>query len=107
MKAHELLSDRSKWTQGVLARNKEGNPCSVFADYAESFCMLGAVKRCYELIDNYDSTTYYSRVEPYFTILGKITVYLRDIKKTAECPSYYNDRHTYEEIITLLKELDI
>ncbi len=45
--ARELIADKSRWTQGTLARNVEGNPehC-VQGKTAVCFCAAGAVMHC-------------------------------------------------------------
>ena len=47
MKMKELLSDPSKWTQRVNARNSNGIPTLSFASNAVCFCLYGAMCRCY------------------------------------------------------------
>ena len=41
MKAHELLSDKSKWTQHALYRDLHGLPCR--QGDAAAFCAFGAL----------------------------------------------------------------
>ena len=48
MKAHELLSDPSKWTQGVLARRQDGSAIAPVNPEACSFCIVGALYHCYD-----------------------------------------------------------
>lgn len=43
--ARTLLSDRRCWTQGVLARDRQGRPVSALDPTAVSWCALGAVYR--------------------------------------------------------------
>lgn len=48
MKIRELFSDPSKWTSGTYARDANGMP--LYSDakrYATSWCLVGAVERCY------------------------------------------------------------
>ncbi len=47
MKIKDLLSDKSKWAQGSWAYDKYGTICTEKSSYATSFCLLGAVRRCY------------------------------------------------------------
>lgn len=47
MKVHELLDSPERWTQGWLAKDKEGRHVSVHADNATCFCLVGAVGKCY------------------------------------------------------------
>jgi len=49
-RAHALLSDRQRWTQGTLARNADGVHTTPTYDTATSWCAVGAVERaCFEL----------------------------------------------------------
>lgn len=47
MKIKELLTDASKWTQGTFARDKKGNIVSVNDNSAVSWCLGGAMHKCY------------------------------------------------------------
>ncbi len=47
----ELLSDESKWTKGVTARDKDGNICNSKDPNAVCWCLFGAVWKA----DNADS----------------------------------------------------
>lgn len=49
MKAHELLGDSSKWTQGCLARNEHGIPVEAESPTAVCWCLTGALIRCGDL----------------------------------------------------------
>ncbi len=42
----ELLTDESKWTKGVNARDSSGNPISCLSDKATCFCLVGATFKC-------------------------------------------------------------
>lgn len=41
--ARELLSDESRWTQGVIARKANGRPTILEDNEAVCFCSLGAI----------------------------------------------------------------
>jgi hypothetical protein len=47
MKIKELLSTPDKWTKGLAARNKKGEPVFTSDKDAYSFCLLGACAKCY------------------------------------------------------------
>ena len=47
LKIKELLSDPSKWTQGVIARDSNGLHVGVHSSSATCFCLYGAMRRCY------------------------------------------------------------
>jgi hypothetical protein len=48
MKIKDLLSDKSKWTQGSYARDAEGRACDVDSPCADKFCLTGAAVRVYD-----------------------------------------------------------
>ena len=43
-RARELISDRSKWTQGVMARDADGNPVLPEDSSATCWCATGALR---------------------------------------------------------------
>jgi hypothetical protein len=47
MKMKELLSNEKRWTQGAYARDEMGTVVTPESASAVSFCLLGAVRRCY------------------------------------------------------------
>lgn len=47
MKAWELLSDASKWTQGEPARDIHGRPVDADDSEAVCWCLMGALNKCY------------------------------------------------------------
>lgn len=93
MKVKELLSDKSKWTQKTLARNKEGIAVSYLSPTAFSFCLVGAVEKCYSLEDKQKA----------YKVLSRI------VERTRFDPAYWNDSpgRTFEEVKALVEELDI
>jgi hypothetical protein len=91
MKAYELLSDPSKWTKGVIARNSNGERVAGYDPSATCFCLYGAIKRCYP---GYAAEETFSRIQE--------CVPDRDAIGWNDAPE-----RTYDEVITLLKELDI
>jgi hypothetical protein len=47
MTIQELLTDETAWTKNAYARLPTGEPCSSTNPGAASWCLLGAVNRCY------------------------------------------------------------
>ena len=47
MKAHELLSDETRWTRRTMARQADGHECQTTDPLAQAWCLTGAVFRCY------------------------------------------------------------
>jgi len=94
MKAHELLSPEGAWTQGVMASDQDGLVCWALAPQARSWCLLGALHRCY------NDTDYGYAVDDIESIL-RLQGY--------DYPEAWNDapERTQAEVVALLKELDI
>lgn len=51
----ELLSDEKRWTRGTRARDKNKKPCEPKDTIAESFCLMGAIQRCYSYDEYFDA----------------------------------------------------
>lgn len=47
MLVKELLSDESKWTKHTYARNSVGEAVRASSDSACSWCVFGAIEKCY------------------------------------------------------------
>ena len=47
MKIKELYSDKTKWTTRAFARDKQSRPIDILSEEAVSFCLMGAVEKCY------------------------------------------------------------
>ena len=89
MKAYELLNDKSKWCQGQAAMTASGDSVGVHSAWAVRWSLMGALGRCYE-----------------FTCWGK----KEDIeRRLGSDVDNWNDaeERTYEDVIGLLKRLDI
>jgi hypothetical protein len=90
MKAYELLSGPEKWTKGVNARDHLDRPLPSHTDQqACKWCMLGAVAVCYGP----------DWPGPKDRIMARLRMH----------PVNWNDapERTYEEVVGLLRELDI
>lgn len=48
MKVHELLTDEKKWTQNSNAKDKNNYKINPLNDNAVSWCLIGAVIKCYD-----------------------------------------------------------
>ena len=94
MKAHQLLSDRSKWTRGAFAKNERGETCDADSLDAASWCLLGALRRCYEPRDVYRN---HSRVSDIVTRRYGSNVGLMS----------FNDEYGYDAVMHVLREADV
>jgi hypothetical protein len=93
MKAHELLHDSSYWTTGALARDCNGKSCGTAEGApAVQWCLSGAIWWCYRDDNAKERHKAVRKVvkERYGMSLWQ-----------------FNDRSGYEEVIALLKELDV
>jgi hypothetical protein len=94
MKCHELISNESKWTQKIGARSVNNIPICILNHDAVKWCIAGALCVCYpdtaEQIYKMDLLCASLGLEPRFVNLHE-----------------WNDSVTYDEVITLLRKLDV
>lgn len=97
MKAYELLSSKEKWAKRAYAYDEKGAPCDPRDEKAVCFCLLGAIDRCYGKTP--------MRVRSKDIFLGV----LEKLKNKVGNVPHWNDaeERTYEEVVAVLKELDI
>lgn len=102
MKAWEILSSKEKWTQAAWGRDANGAEVnSSDLENAVCFCLGGAIIKAYGLGINGMRDEYADK------LLAKLTPHLdwgdySYIFNWNDSPS-----RTYEEVVALLKELDI
>ena len=97
LKIQDLLSDQSKWTQGVYARDKSGNPILPNDLAATCWCLEGAIMKCYA-------------AEEQYTIIKRIANFLfKGFPKWEAGLPYWNDdpNRTFKEIRFIVELLDI
>ena len=97
MKAYELLSSPEKWTTEVAARNKDNEQVTVDSPEACKFCIYGAIRKCYG--------------EPE-SIPKEVILNLQKVMDKFNFSSTnelfkWNDSSIYEEVVSVLKELEI
>jgi hypothetical protein len=91
MKVYELLDKPEKWTKRAYARDVRGNSCSIHK--GECWCLMGALDYCYPSADDYENAyiKIRDRLQDYFSL-----------------PAFNdNESTTYEDVISLVRELDI
>jgi hypothetical protein len=100
MKAKDLLTDESKWTQGAAARNKRGRRCDVFSDAAVRFCLCGAAVRVYSGTELYGAL---------FKIARAIGLDDEDYKDLDRAIAAWNDdpNRTFEDVRKVLEAADV
>jgi hypothetical protein len=98
MKAWELLSDKSKWTKSTFARDSKGESVQAWGEDAVCWCTLGAIQRCYR-----QSREGLSKARE---VAGRLEQ-AASVQHFGGIIAHWNDAATYEEVVALLKELDI
>ncbi len=95
MKAWQAIEKEENWLRGNLAQDQEGNAIEPESTKAIRFCALGALHHCY-------GPNEYGKVyDKVITLLGKTRV-------DNFISSWNNDPATrHEDVVSLLKELDI
>ena len=91
MKAHEILSDESKWTKGAMARDSDEYECCETGAIACKWCILGSLFVAYPLPAE--------RWSADDALTKKLGVPIHD----------WNDdpKTTFQDVRTLLLELDL
>lgn len=91
MKVRDLLTDESKWTKSLYARDRDGFATDCDSLTATCWCLDGAMQRCYGLTQDYN--------------LAFVCV-ARRIKSGVVA---WNDapERTFGEVRALVEELDI
>ncbi len=93
MKAHELLSDESKWCREAYALDSQGRVTPPDSPTACRWCIEGAIFRCYS-----DSTDALRRIDGALEARGA----------TRDVLVFNDDKHrTFEEVRSLLIEVDV
>lgn len=95
MKIKELLTDESKWTKEVNARDSRGVPIDPNSDGASCFCIIGAIFKCYP--DPQEHNDVYDKIKAEVTSRYP-TPFLSD----------WNDHEaTFEQIREVLEKVDV
>ncbi len=97
MKAYQLLDSPEKWMQnpGSICSAKESNGlnCDDLSSQAVSWCILGALKRCY-------GTDYSGSIKKVLRCLGK--KFSHELAPWNDAPG-----RKWEEVRAVLKEADV
>jgi len=92
MKIQDLYDNPKKWTRGSSARDRRGYRTSPIGRYAKSWCITGAMKKCYCVFSEYEKAA-------------------RKIEKELGCSSVmlWNDNkyRTFQDVKDLVTRLDI
>ena len=55
-KTRQILSDESRWTQGVTARNQRGNAVNATSEAAVQWCLIGAIGKAVQDVRHREPT---------------------------------------------------
>lgn len=95
MKIRELFADKSKWTRGAMARDKDGNRATPTSRCSTCWCMLGAIYKCYPDLKPGQRSRLGKKLD-------------REAKKRGFAfACQLNDQGGYEAVIDLVNTLDI
>lgn len=89
-RVYRLLSDKSNWTTGARARNRNGDTVSVSDPTACCWCALGAVEKCYDFDDDV-----------------RLTLHNASFRLFGERISWVNDREGYDAVMACIKEAGV
>lgn len=92
----ELLSDKNRWTQDVIAKKSNGEQCPFHDAEAASWCLTGAIFKVYP--DGLD------RVIAFEKIIKSIIKINGTMKFN---PAYFNDTTTYEVVMRVVREANV
>lgn len=97
MKMKELFKNKSMWTKGALARDKNKDVISPISSDACSWCLKGGLMKCYQDEVIFDK------------IQMCILKYIQEKYPSFSNLPNWNDatRRTFEDVSKLVQELDI
>ena len=93
----DLLNDPKRWTQATNARDANGKDVYSCDPKAVMWCMIGAIERIYQ-----DGVSRGNAVD---ALDNAIDILHDDLD--SKCIGDFNDTHTHEQVIRLLKEAKI
>lgn len=94
-KVIDLFGGGDRWCQHHDALNDNGDPVPAVSINAQKFCLRGALMRV---------VTEQSRdVASYAKVMNQIEFYTQT--RYATDPVKFNDRHSYEDVVLMLKEV--
>ena len=91
----KLFDREGAWTQGCFARDAEGEQCGTEDPKATMFCLLGGIELIYPPHARYDKRRVVMEKLKVFPRIGYLSVWNDDPKRTRE------------EVVVVLKELDV
>lgn len=103
MKVSQILTDKSKWTQGAAARFSNGKDAYATDPKAVKFCLLGAISKSCGWREGNSVGAKFSR-KLTVKICAKVEKHIKDSSIV-----HWNDNkeRTFEDIQKVIKELDL
>ncbi len=110
MTVAELLNDPSKWTQRAYARNEDEQGVSSRAEAAVSWCLLGAMNRCYSTADaamSYQAA--YARVCQALLTRPEVIEQMKASSESMPNPARWNDApgRTFADVRKLVEQAGV
>jgi hypothetical protein len=92
--ALRLIAEEEHWTRCSMARNREGDPCSVWDPAAVRFCAVGALWRAAnELMGTIEA----------FELVETIAKQVGDINGRSDCLQTCNDVEGHAAVVGMLQ----
>ena len=105
MKLKDLINDRSKWTKGKFARDKDSKECLINSPNAVKFCIIGGLTKCYCFDAEGNRFARLTRENPYFM---KLSAAIKQLHPHITCgESSFNDLSTWDEVKAVLELADV
>ena len=105
MKVKDLLSSPEKWHKGCYAKDTKGNPVSETGSTAVSWCLMGAIYKCYDNGAGYKIASSYGNV---LSCIRKIEDNFPDLLRRVSLPCFNDDpKTTFEDIRRIIETADI
>lgn len=82
------IANPGNWTQGVMARDSQGERCDVSSEQAYCFCLAGAASASIRFQHDY------------LRVFDALNVFA--IKAGSRHVADFNDSHTHEEVLALI-----
>lgn len=102
MKVWQLLSSRKRWTRGAFATDEFGNPTPIADPTATSWCLAGAIRKCYDRGP--------IRTEEYYGVNALVQKAIKKVSRGrfgTVCGWNDSSRRTFDQVKALVKKLDV
>ena len=98
MNLQSLFLDESCWTKGNYTKNKNGANVGIFDESCCSWCLLGAINKCYNKPERQNC----------LEVVEKVKEYLEKTGFTGTISAFNDSPGTnFDDILNLIRALDI